>query len=191
MRAWVVAFCVRLSACEAGAPLGTSCGSTSQCSVPLVCRLARCRAECRLNRDCPIGARCLLDQAGLGACSLDRDDRCESGGDACPTGLLCLTNQCVNTCTDMLGCPGDGECREVAAVGVSFCFASDRRDGGTLPVDAGRDGGAGSGQDSGVDAGRGDAGATDAAGDAGVRARDAADQPTLNSARFASIDSRT
>ncbi len=132
----VLALCAWLSGCQHAAEAGASCSASSECSAPLVCRLARCRNECTASRDCPPGARCLLDPSGLGACSLAIDDRCESGGAACPTGLTCLGMRCVNTCTGASECPTDGECREVAGAGVSFCFAPTREDGGVLDAAA-------------------------------------------------------
>jgi hypothetical protein len=136
-----LSLCFLLVACEHAAAPGAVCTTSSQCSAPLACRLGRCRSECVASRDCPIGARCLLDEDGLGACSIDQDDRCESGGASCPTGLTCLGGRCVNTCTDASECPSDGECREAAGAGVSFCFAPEREDGGpaTDARDAGSD----------------------------------------------------
>jgi alpha-tubulin suppressor-like RCC1 family protein len=135
MRVWLSALLFVLVACEAPVVPGTPCTLSSDCRAPLACRLGRCRNECRENRDCANGARCLLDQAGLGACSLINDERCGSGGTECPTGLTCLNDHCVNTCMTTGECPPDGECREAPAAGVSFCFAPDREDGG-MPVDA-------------------------------------------------------
>lgn len=126
-----VGFALLALACQSGADAGASCTASSECSSPLVCRLSRCRSECAASRDCPAGARCLLDATGLGACSLASDDRCEASGTTCPSGLTCLGMRCVNTCTDARDCPRDGECREVVGAGISFCFAPTREDGGT------------------------------------------------------------
>jgi alpha-tubulin suppressor-like RCC1 family protein len=132
----LLAVMVLVVGCESGARLGDSCARAAECSTPLVCRLARCRSECAANRDCPVGATCLLDESGLGACSVEVDRRCGSGGTECPTPLSCAFDRCVNTCTTAADCPSDGECREAPGVGRSFCFAPDREDGG-VPLDGG------------------------------------------------------
>lgn len=149
----LASLCFVLAACEHAAVAGAVCATSSECAAPLACRLGRCRNECAASRDCPVGARCLLDTAGLGACSIASDDRCESGGTSCATGLTCIGGRCVNTCTDAAECPTDGECREAAGSGISFCFAPEREDGGALPDDAGPD----------------DAGTDDASTDASTR----------------------
>lgn len=150
-----------LLACESAAVPGAVCERESDCTTPLTCRLGHCRNACTASRDCPVGTRCLLDEAGLGACSVASDDRCESGGSTCPTGLTCLGGRCVNTCTSAADCPSDGECREAAGTGISFCFAPDREDAGPLASDAGPDAASG-GNDGGDDGGR------DAASDGGA-----------------------
>lgn len=121
--------------------LGATCSRDSECGSPLVCRFGSCRSECAANRDCPVGARCLL-AGGLGSCSLDADERCESGGHACPSGLMCLGDRCVNTCTRAGDCPPDATCSPAVGAGVSFCFATGRDDAGPGddaggPIDAG------------------------------------------------------
>lgn len=134
---WLV-FASLLGACQSGAAIGTTCTRDAECSAPLVCRLGRCRSECSENRDCPVGARCLLAD-GVGSCSLDFDDRCESSGHVCPTGLTCLGDQCVNTCHAPSDCPPDAICSPAVGTGVSFCFATPRDDAGVS--DAAMDGG--------------------------------------------------
>ena len=140
----LAALALVLFACEGGAPVGATCEHASDCSSPLVCRLARCRVECVANADCPVGADCLLDQSGLGSCSIAADHGCGSGGTTCPMPLHCANDRCVNTCSSMADCPPDGECRLVPEIGLSFCIAPMRddagaaRDGGT-PTDSGSD----------------------------------------------------
>jgi hypothetical protein len=149
-------FALFLLACEAPASIGATCNATSNCASPLVCRLGRCRGECVENRDCPIGARCLLDQADQGSCSVDVDDRCESGGQACPTGLICVGDQCANSCEGDTDCPADGLCRVADTTDVRFCFAPDRGDAGVrfdAGADASRDDGGDQERDGGLDAG--------------------------------------
>jgi alpha-tubulin suppressor-like RCC1 family protein len=134
-----------LVACQSGASLGTPCTSSSSCVSPLVCRLGRCRNECAVNRDCPIGAQCFLDATGLGACELTSDHVCGSG--QCDPGLSCLASSCVRSCTQRTDCPSDGTCTIASGASIGVC--SDLRT---------------------VDAGTSDASAVDASGnvDAGV-----------------------
>jgi alpha-tubulin suppressor-like RCC1 family protein len=136
VRVAALALVVMIVGCESSAHLGDGCARAGECTSPLVCRLSRCRNECVANRDCPVGATCLLDQTGLGACSVEIDRRCGSGGTECPAPLSCVGDRCVNTCTSAADCPSDGECREAPGVGLSFCFAPDREDGGPA-LDAG------------------------------------------------------
>ena len=89
-----------------------------------------------MNRDCPAGAGCLLDQDGLGSCALPADHGCASGA-ACLTPLVCAADQCVNTCTSAAQCPSDGECAAVPALHLSLCVTVDH-DAGV--VDASTDG---------------------------------------------------
>lgn len=126
--ATALAIHVLLAACQSGASAGVACARGSECASPLVCRLERCRVECAANRDCPAGARCFVGASGVGACSLDVDERCGAAGNACPTGLLCLGGRCVETCTSPADCPADGECR--ATSGIGFCYAPPRDDAG-------------------------------------------------------------
>lgn len=146
-----------LGACQSQAAIGASCARSSDCSAPLVCRIDRCRSECVENRDCPLGTDCLLDQSGLGACSVPADRGCGSGGSVCPAPLTCVNDHCVNTCTDVTQCPDDGQCLPVAGAGISFCFAPDRSDAGT-PADAGSDTGSDADLDATTQSDAGDAG---------------------------------
>ncbi len=143
-----------LAACEAAPTIGVSCTSASDCRSPLVCRLARCRTECRENRDCPVGATCLLQASGDGACGVDQDLGCETGiGRECPSGLTCVGDRCIAACTDVSDCPSDGVCTEIPGAGLSVCV--DPRaplDAATPEVDAATDVDA-SQRDGGPDAG--------------------------------------
>lgn len=94
--------------------------------------------ECAASRDCPAGARCLLDSTGVGSCSLDTDERCQSGGHDCPTGLICVADHCANGCTSDRECPTDAVCAVAMTTGVRFCFTPAREDAG-MPVDAAMD----------------------------------------------------
>ena len=95
-------------------PLGGQCELTSQCDAPLVCRLEYCRKECATSRDCGAGLNCVLDNAGLGACQLPEERRCDRDSD-CPSFLVCRMSQCTNECACMADqpcpdCPPGAEC---------------------------------------------------------------------------------
>jgi alpha-tubulin suppressor-like RCC1 family protein len=88
-------------------PLGSDCELASQCAAPLVCRLGRCREECRSDRDCRAGLVCLRDH-GLGACELE-GEACVRNSD-CPATLVCLMGRCANACNADLDCPPGARC---------------------------------------------------------------------------------
>lgn len=135
-------------ACEATPTLGAQCVRNTECTAPLVCQLGRCRAECRENRDCPIGARCLLDATGAGACSLDVDV-CTSAV-ACPGGLACIDGKCANLCDSIVQCPSDARCAS-GSDGRTSCVRVDGDAGPETGSDGGSDGGSAS-PDAGTDA---------------------------------------
>jgi hypothetical protein len=86
--------------------LGGDCELASQCASPLVCRLGRCRDECRSDRDCRAGLACQLDPHGLGACELP-EEVCTQNHD-CPMPLVCLMGRCANACNSDVDClPGE------------------------------------------------------------------------------------
>lgn len=153
-RSVLLALVLVATGCQSAASLGASCTSSGSCASPLVCRLGRCRNECTVNRDCPIGAQCFLDQSGLGACQLDVDHSC--GSESCGAGLTCLSGACVRACSQPTDCPTDGTCAIASGAAVGVC--SDTRggtDAGTS--DASVDGGVDGGVDASIDAGPPDA----------------------------------
>ncbi len=113
MRPLALTSCLLLLACQASSAIGARCATSSECASPLVCRSGRCRTECVANRDCPIGARCLLI-AGTGTCALD-DDVC-SGASTCGGGLICVAGECVNACATLVECPPDSTCDSSGSV---------------------------------------------------------------------------
>jgi hypothetical protein len=120
--------------CQTAAVPGTPCTRDGDCAAPLACRLGRCRTQCGENRDCPLGAQCFLDQAGLGACQLELDHSCSGG---CPSGLSCLSDQCVRACTGPSDCPEDGFCAIPSGATVGLCVDLRPTDGGAPDVGPG------------------------------------------------------
>jgi alpha-tubulin suppressor-like RCC1 family protein len=111
-----------ITACQSGAAIGGSCTRASDCASG-TCAFGRCRSACAENRDCPIGASCLRDASGSGACSVAEDLGCETGvGRVCPSGLACVGDRCEQTCTSPSDCPSDGVCLPLRDGGPMFCF---------------------------------------------------------------------
>ena len=90
---------------------GEACTLSSECDSPLVCRLGRCRLECREARDCAAGQICLVDGDGVGSCRVP-EDTCALDGD-CPEPLVCGGGACVNGCAEDRDCPPDSTCQDV------------------------------------------------------------------------------
>lgn len=97
--------------------LGEDCELNSDCASPLVCRLERCRVECRGTRDCAIGLLCIPDEDGVGACQLE--DECQLASD-CPPGLVCTDHRCTTECVADIDCPAGARC-EAGPDGVLGC----------------------------------------------------------------------
>lgn len=71
---------------------------------------------------------------------MDSDLGCESGvGRECPSGLVCVGDRCVATCTSGAQCPTDGECRPVPGSSISFCDDPRLVDADVGPGDGGAD----------------------------------------------------
>ncbi len=88
---------------------GEPCELNNECDARLVCRLARCRIECRVQRDCPLGLQCVRDASGLGACQVESERRCATNSQ-CEAPLVCLFGQCTNACNDDRDCPSGAAC---------------------------------------------------------------------------------
>jgi hypothetical protein len=128
---------VALAACQSAPTPGAACSASTDCASPLACRFGRCRSECAANRDCPVGARCLLAEGGVGVCSLDVDQGCETGtGRVCPSGLVCVADHCEQVCSASLGCATGSICTPTTS-GASYCAPSGGGDAGA--DDAGAD----------------------------------------------------
>lgn len=106
--AWACALAIGLglAGCDPDVRLGATCERTSECTEPLVCVLGRCREECRVHRDCPLGARCVFGETAIGTCTLE-SDRCDETR-PCGNGLVCEDFECFDPCEAT--CPGEGLC---------------------------------------------------------------------------------
>lgn len=104
---------------------GDECELNSNCLHPLVCRLGRCRLECRGQRDCPAGLECVRDERGLGACQLLDETGCTLSSD-CPRHLVCHFGRCTNECEADRDCPPGARCLTDPAGGRGC------RDGATM-----------------------------------------------------------
>lgn len=104
-----VAALVAVVGCAPRLSLGTPCASSSDCDEPLVCRLGRCRVECVSQRDCTLGALCLLDGTNQGSCRLPEEVACTSSS-TCPAPSMCIDGACANACTTVAECPANSRC---------------------------------------------------------------------------------
>jgi alpha-tubulin suppressor-like RCC1 family protein len=116
----LVASCAARPRFETGAP----CERNGQCAAPLVCRLGRCREECRSPRDCALGLECLRDPSGLGACALP-DEACERSTD-CRPGLACVMGRCATDCAERPCAPGYA-CVLDEGTGARACVGTGQR----------------------------------------------------------------
>ncbi len=89
--------------------VGERCELHSECTSPFVCRLSRCRVECRGSRDCDPGLSCVFDDDGLGACQLPHESECTLNSD-CPPPLVCRRGECTNMCERDEHCPAGTRC---------------------------------------------------------------------------------
>lgn len=107
----VLAACALLAACSERPDFtpGTECELNTECAAPLVCRLGRCRVECRARRDCAAGLECVRDDRGLGVCQLREETECERNSD-CPDPLVCRFGSCTNACVDDRDCISGARC---------------------------------------------------------------------------------
>lgn len=208
MRRLCVALALMLFGCDGPGRAGLQCEMNSDCQSPLVCRLTRCRRECRSARDCPLGAICVRDDQGIGACQLLEEDTCALNSD-CAAPLVCRSGTCTEECVEDRDClpgarcEGDEGMRGCVASGGTTCLSSSDCDAAAglrcaldgicrPPCLADRDCAFGEacvdgdcavlgGMDAGADASVADAGPGDAgAGDAGLGCSGAAECMTEN-----------
>jgi alpha-tubulin suppressor-like RCC1 family protein len=97
----------------------------SECDPPLVCRLGRCRVECREVRDCAPGQLCVRDGEGLGACQLDEELECTLDSQ-CADPLVCRNSSCTNACNEDRDCPPPLRC--VGPPGAQSCMDESEQD---------------------------------------------------------------
>jgi hypothetical protein len=118
--------------CQTPPSPGSPCVHDADCASPLACRFGACRSACSADRDCGAGRACLLDVGGFGVCSVETDVGCESGGHACPTGLVCAADRCAQICSPTMGCATGSVCTSTG--GTSFCVSMSAIDGGGADV---------------------------------------------------------
>lgn len=88
---------------------GNDCELNSNCESPLVCRIGRCRIECRAQRDCPLGLECVRDSNMLGACLVPDETTCTLSSQ-CREMLVCRFGRCTNACAEDVDCPPGAQC---------------------------------------------------------------------------------
>lgn len=113
-RWWQAVGLIGAVAASCGRPsvqLGGRCELNSECQGLLVCRLGRCRNECRGSRDCAFGLRCVRSEDGLGACQLDTEASCTLSSE-CEAPLVCRSQTCTNACENDRDCPSGELCEE-------------------------------------------------------------------------------
>jgi hypothetical protein len=119
-----------LLGCQSSANVGATCTRASDCGS-LVCALGRCRAGCRAQRDCSLGATCLVGSDGVGSCALPDDPDCRTSG--CPAPYACVGTTCVNLCASVTECV-DGSACVATGDGRARCVRTDVDAG--PPIDA-------------------------------------------------------
>ncbi|MEM9190979.1 MAG: hypothetical protein AAGF12_17470, partial [Myxococcota bacterium] len=121
--------CFAVTGCFAdGFELGAQCDLTSDCQRPLVCRLERCRVQCKKDVDCPRGTHCVSDNDGLGSCLVPDETMCDTNS-PCPPGTTCAV-ELDRLCR--VPCMNDDPCLPSQACMSGFCFdvPEDEPDGG-------------------------------------------------------------
>jgi len=113
----------------------SECQFNDECASPLLCAARRCRAECRTDRDCTNGWRCLSSgQPGRSVCYAQDDygSACVYSAD-CRASWVCADRECRQQCR------ADYDCRLIRpgltclrALGVCSAHPS-LTDAGTLP----------------------------------------------------------
>ena len=156
-RAWWVVGLLALGACASRVGQGEQCVFNDDCENPLVCSAARCRVQCRSDRDCPASQLCAPSESPRKRVCVARSEEalCASD-DACPAGSRCAGNNCWWRCST------DPEC---AARNAMTCMAAERLcvtpatalQQRELPPDLFTPADAGAPEDAAVDAGAPDA----------------------------------
>jgi len=99
---------------RAGFSIGDECVYAGDCAAPLVCRIGRCRPECKVPSDCGLGLDCYIDPTlseDTGGCQLDDENACDQNSD-CTLGLVCRFQSCTVECMDDRDCSPGSACIE-------------------------------------------------------------------------------
>ncbi|MBK8693727.1 MAG: hypothetical protein IPN17_15890 [Deltaproteobacteria bacterium] len=99
-RAWGLVAMFALAACTSRVGQDEQCSFNDDCEAPLVCSAARCRLQCRSDRDCPSNQLCAPSESPRKRVCVARtaEALCASDG-ACPAGSVCAGNACWWRCS--------------------------------------------------------------------------------------------
>jgi hypothetical protein len=78
--------------------LGGGCLVNSDCSSPLICAFRLCHQECKDDRDCSAGQRCVAGDRPYRVCQLDQESRCSYNSDCASTEVCAIDDQCRDQC---------------------------------------------------------------------------------------------
>lgn len=149
---------VGLDALELDTSTTAQCALPSDCPETQTCLYGRCAESCRVDRDCPVGARCLTaDQRS--ACVTASTAVCRRNED-CGDGATCYQGQCRTSCEPIaLPCVSGQACVSSVCIGTDPSRdPSGAGDGSAGTAGTGSDGGAGGGGGTGSNGGTGGSG---------------------------------
>ncbi|MEO8903497.1 MAG: hypothetical protein ABI488_14840 [Polyangiaceae bacterium] len=119
---------------SSGTDAGPICLHNSDCADDRVCLFQHCSFPCAEDRDCQNGARCLNTDVGQ-ACIV-ANAACAGG---CPSGSVCSTGTCRNSCKTVQQCLADQDC----VTGICRGNDSAHETPGTMTGEAGAGGASG------------------------------------------------
>jgi hypothetical protein len=102
--------------------MSSECPEFLVCDAPITGMPGVCRVECVAQRECILGAHCVLEAPEVGSCLVDQPldhatSPCNGTGRACPDGQVCRDFTCWNACTTNADCTIAGSwCRAGACV---------------------------------------------------------------------------
>jgi hypothetical protein len=112
----------------ARAQLSEGCLINSDCTSPLVCAFRRCHAQCKADRDCKQGQRCVTSTRPDRVCQLEDERNCAYNSE-CPGEQVCgVDGQCRDQCA------ADRDCIEGQLCVTGTCAREDELVDGRLPA---------------------------------------------------------